>query len=52
MLRGLAGRYHVSGKHTVSIFRAEVCFSPTLIYTYKSPDVTTQKTNIDIFTAV
>jgi hypothetical protein len=31
---GLVGRYQRLGE-TVSIFRAEVCFSKTLFYTYK-----------------
>jgi hypothetical protein len=29
-----------------------VYFSKTLVFSYKSVDVTTQKTNIDIFNAV
>jgi hypothetical protein len=38
----------------VSIFKSSlkmeaVCFSETLVSTYKSPSVTTQKTNIDMY---
>jgi hypothetical protein len=45
---------NVSEEHTVFIFRAEdaVCSSETLVSVHKSTWRTTQKTNIDIFTAV